>query len=63
MMKAKEQNREIKEAFRQLEANRFASSFTLSLHKQFRKNKVLSERQMKALFEIRDSLKVEAGSH
>lgn len=54
----------IKETFRYLDQNgsRISESgwaFILSLKKHFLKNKTLSERQLKALFEIRENLKYE----
>jgi hypothetical protein len=54
-------NKEIKTAFKYLEENKLllnenSTYFINSLKKYFTRNKTLSERQQKALFEIQNSL-------
>lgn len=56
-----EEKARIKEAFHFLDVNASrisdsGRSFILSLKKQFLKNKTLSEKQKKALFEIKENL-------
>lgn len=56
-----EENKRIKEAFRYLEQNNGSLTengayFVQSLKKFFARNKILTEKQQKALYEIRDSI-------
>jgi hypothetical protein len=60
----KEERKGIRETFRQLEQNKgylseSAASFIAGLRKYFTRNKRLSERQLKALYEIRNNAEVE----
>jgi hypothetical protein len=51
-MKTTDLNIQIKQAFADLEKSKFYNAFILSLAKQWKKTKALSQKQQKILFEV-----------